>query len=777
MRTLSVLAILAALTVPVTGAPPPESLAAFGGAIVAGDSHLFVAESRGFKNPGMVHVYLRDADRKWLLSSSLRAPDAHVNDGFGSTIAYGNGTLVVASATAVFIFEQEDGAGNFVQTGRLESEHPTFGSALAADGRWIAVGAAQPNGSTGDVSVFYRNSDDVWVEGTKLVDPGTEAVSMYGMTLSMDQGRLLVGSPGACSAYLYEYGNDEWGLVETFSCGELGTESAFATSVDLKGNRAAIGAPRHNSGLGAVAVWRLGDGDDATWSEWEILTPNDPSGRQFFGAQVQIQDPRWIVVGAPMAADMDGEVRVYPVQENGYADSDNYTPVRGPGPRFGSVLAIDGSVIAVGAPGAAYGEGSASLVEFRNDTWEVTQEIFNAGGPMPSIVGTQATCAGGQAESFGCGLVDLLAFLPNQEMEMNRGVRLSDVWGWTDPETGTEYGLIGHLEGTVFIDLSDPSMPRYLGTLPRTEGSPGSTWRDIKVYKDHAFIVADGAREHGMQVFDLTQLREVTNPPVQFEKTAHYDQIHSAHNIVINEDTGFAFAVGASAGGETCGGGLHMIDIREPQAPVFAGCFADETTGRRKTGYSHDAQCVIYDGPDVEYTGREICIGANETAISIADVTDKENPVPVGTGSYPDAGYVHQGWLSEDHSYFYQNDELDEIAGKVDKTRTLVWDVRDLSDPIMVREFYGPTSATDHNLYVHGDLMYQTNNASGLRLVDVSTPDNPVEIGYFDTTPYGTDEAGFNGTWSSYPYFKSGIIVVTSRREGVFILKKQAVDI
>lgn len=774
MRSLSVLAILATLTVPVTGTSSPESIAAFGGAIVAGDSHLFVAESRGFKNPGMVHVYVRGADQAWLLSSSLRAPDAHVNDGFGSAIAYGNGTLVVASATAVFVFEQENGTDNFVQTGRLESDHPAFGSALTADGRWIAVGTTQRN--VGDVIVFNRNSDGVWVESTILVDPSTEAESMYGMALSMDQGRLLVGSPGACSAYLYEHGDDKWGLVETFSCGKLDTNSEFGSSLDLKGNRAAIGAPWHHVGVGAVAVWRLGDGEDATWSEWETLIPNDRSTVQHFGAQVQIRNPQWIVVGAPVASDMDGEVHVYPVQENGYADSDNYATVRGPRPRFGSVLAVGESVIAVGAPGAAYGEGSASLVEIRNDTWEVTQEIFNAGEPMSRIAGTQVTCAGGEAESFGCGLVDLVAFLPNQEMEMNRGVRLSDVWGWTDPETGTEYGLIGHLEGAVFVDLSDPSMPEYLGTLPRTEGSPGSTWRDIKVYKDHAFIVADGAREHGMQVFDLTQLRDVTNPPVQFTETAHYDQIHSAHNIVINEDTGFAFAVGASAGGETCGGGLHMIDIREPQAPVFAGCFADETTGRRKTGYSHDAQCVIYGGPDTEYTGREICIGANETAISIADVTDKDNPIAVGTGSYPDAGYVHQGWLSEDHSYFYQNDELDEIAGKVDKTRTLVWDVRDLSDPIMVREFYGPTSATDHNLYVHGNLMYQTNNASGLRLIDVSTPDNPVEIGYFDTTPYGTDEAGFNGTWSSYPYFKSGIIVVTSRREGVFILKKQTVD-
>ncbi|MDE2828464.1 MAG: choice-of-anchor B family protein [Bacteroidota bacterium] len=386
-------------------------------------------------------------------------------------------------------------------------------------------------------------------------------------------------------------------------------------------------------------------------------------------------------------------------------------------------------------------------------------------------------CDDGRAEVFDCGHVDLASFLPNEEMGMNRGVRLSDVWEWTDPETGIEYGLIGHLEGTVFIDLSIPSSPKYLGALPRTQGSPGSTWRDIKVYKDHAFIVADGAREHGMQIFDLTQLRGLVDPPVEFESTAHYDRIHSAHNIVINEETGFAFAVGASAGGETCGGGLHIIDIREPLNPVFAGCFADETTGRRKTGYSHDAQCVIYSGPDTDYTGREICFGANETAISISDVTDKENPVAIGTGSYPDATYVHLGWLTEDHSYFFQNDELDEMRNKVDKTRTLIWDVNDLSDPIMIREYYGPTSASDHNLYIHGNLMYQANYKSGLRIIDVSSPEDPVEIGYFDTTPHGTDEAGIDGTWSSYPYFESGIIVVTSIREGVFILKKQPADI
>jgi choice-of-anchor B domain-containing protein len=215
-----------------------------------------------------------------------------------------------------------------------------------------------------------------------------------------------------------------------------------------------------------------------------------------------------------------------------------------------------------------------------------------------------------------------------------------------------------------------------------------------------------------------------------------------------------------------------MVNIQSPAQPTFAGCFADPSTGRTGTGYTHDAQCVVYDGPDTEHQGKEICIGANETAISIADVTDKENPVALSTGSYPDHAYVHQGWLTEDHRYFFQNDELDEINGTVDSTRTLIWDVSDLDDPQLVREFFLGNPASDHNLYVKGDVMYQSNYVSGLRVLDVSDPANPVEVGYFDTEPFGKDAAGFAGTWSNYPFFDSGVIAVSSMQEGLFLLRK-----
>jgi choice-of-anchor B domain-containing protein len=220
-----------------------------------------------------------------------------------------------------------------------------------------------------------------------------------------------------------------------------------------------------------------------------------------------------------------------------------------------------------------------------------------------------------------------------------------------------------------------------------------------------------------------------------------------------------------------------MIDIRDPKHPTFAGCYADPTTGTAGTGYTHDAQCVTYRGPDARYAGHELCFNASETAVGIADVTDKAHPKPISVASYPNVGYTHQGWLSEDHQYFFVDDELDELAGSVPRTRTLVWDVTDLEDPVLYTEYLGTTSASDHNLYVRGRYMYQSNYVSGLRVIDVADPKNPVEVGFFDTVPYGENVPGFAGSWSNYPFFKSGTIIVTSMREGLFVLRHRQMQL
>jgi choice-of-anchor B domain-containing protein len=291
------------------------------------------------------------------------------------------------------------------------------------------------------------------------------------------------------------------------------------------------------------------------------------------------------------------------------------------------------------------------------------------------------------------------------------------------------------------------------------------------------YIVSDGAPKHGMQAFDLTRLRNVKTPQT-FKPDVLYDKVSAAHNVAVNPETHTVFITGANSGGETCGGGLHMVDAKDPHNLKYLGCFQDMGTGFAGTGYSHDVQCVNYHGPDTRYTGREICFGGNETALSIGDVTDKSAPKAIGRATYPDFGYIHQGWLTDDHKYLYVNDELDELQGKAPQgTKTIIFDVTKLDDPVVAGTFIGTTKATDHNLYIQGDKMYQSNYQAGLRIIDIKDRLKPKEVSYFDVVPVGDNGPGFGGTWNNYPYFKSGTLLVSSAREGLFLLKDQSTDL
>lgn len=363
------------------------------------------------------------------------------------------------------------------------------------------------------------------------------------------------------------------------------------------------------------------------------------------------------------------------------------------------------------------------------------------------------------AGPFECNNLDLLSQITLATMN---SVKANDSWGWTDPQDGKEYALICLNEATAFIDISDPLNPIYLGQLPG-ESNEHSTWRDVKTYNNFAFIVSEDIG-HGMQIFDLTKLRDVSNPPVTFTKDAYYDAFGSAHNLAINEETGFAYAVGS----DTFGKGPHFINIQDPLNPIPAGGYSEDDE-------CHDAQVIVYDGPDTDYTGREILFGSNLIEMVIEDVTDKNNVITIATIIYDDLYYTHQGWLTEDRRFFLLGDEADESEIGVN-SRTIIFNIEDLDNPQVHFEYEGPTSATDHNGYIKGDKFYLANNAAGLRIIDISDIENSVmeEVGFFDSFP-ANNQAGFNGSWSIYPYFESGNIVISDRAEGMLLVRPSGI--
>lgn len=379
----------------------------------------------------------------------------------------------------------------------------------------------------------------------------------------------------------------------------------------------------------------------------------------------------------------------------------------------------------------------------------------NNNNPPPIQLATSAPCVDGSAGGFPCNGYNLVSRIELESMNASRG---NDCWGWTDPVSGIEYALMGLDNGTAFIDLSNPAEPVFLGTLSSASGS--SSWRDVKVYNNYAFIVSEAAG-HGMQIFDLTKLRNVSSPPENFDADANYTEFGNAHNIVINEESGFAYAVGTT----TFNGGPHFIDISDPLNPLFAGGYGMDS-------YSHDAQVVTYNGPDTDYTGAEILIGNNENEVVIVDISDKASPEQISSISYGQTGYTHQGWFTEDQRYFIVGDELDELNFGFN-SRTLVLDLADLDNPELTTEYYGATAAIDHNGYVKGNKYYLANYSHGMSEIDLSGigSGNLFESGYFDTHP-ANDVTAFRGAWSVFPYFSSGNIIISDINLGFFVVKR-----
>jgi choice-of-anchor B domain-containing protein len=778
------------------GTPPRFLAIGFGSAVAISGDEILVGRPGmvlGFPMPasqtGAIHVYRRGSGGGWTEASAVAAQGLSLEDGFGASISVeGNLMAVGAPGTgesrgAVYIFER-DGSGRWTERGRLTAAKAEAGEQLgrsvAIRGSVVLAGAPGHAKNQGRVVVFRRGSGaGAWTEQGVLVGSSASPAERFGAAVILDGNRAVIGAPGqvfgdsagAGRVVIFSRSGDGWLKEATLAARNGDRARGLGAALLLQAGELYAAAPGTDSMAGAV--YRFRSAGSTKWEQAGRLTAATREHPAFFGGALAA-DGSDLLVGAPFADHGIGAIHVFRRDGSDWKEQQKITTTGvGPSTFFGAALAVSKGVAVSGAPQADFFEGSASIYQKdRAGKWQPTGTVAdttNAG--MAAVTGGEARCEGGKAKSFECRDADLVSFLPVSALGGKRGVLLNDIWGWTDSVTSREFALVGRTNGTAFVEVTDPANPKYLGELPLHKGARSNIWRDIKVYKNHAFIVADGAGPHGMQIFDLTQLRNVQRAPVTFQETAHYDRIHSAHNIVINESTGFAYPVGNSMGGETCGGALHMIDVRDPARPKFAGCYADPSTGKARTGYTHDAQCVLYNGPDEQYKGREICFNASETAVGIADVTDKQQPKAISVAAYPNVSYTHQGWLSEDHRYFYVNDEGDELDGNAPKTRTLVFDVTDLDDPLVAKEFFGTTAATDHNLYVRGQYMYQSNYVAGLRVLDIKDPANPVEVGFFDTVPVGENAPGFSGSWSNFPYFKSGVVAATSMREGLFMIR------
>jgi choice-of-anchor B domain-containing protein len=752
----------------------------FGRAVALTSTELFIGQPVNWYGPGAVYVYRADASGQWRERARLHASDSARIDDFGRSLATEGNTLIVGAprkrngAGVAYVFERTNANAPWRQTGVIAppavGNHNEFGISLVLHGNDLLIGS--PNTDSTGIVYHYRRNKAAWALHN-TIRPGAASPNLtsFGRSMSQQGDRLLVGAPLADSAKGRVYAikrerNASWGTPSLVILPQT-PRARVGAALLISDAGAFVGAP----GAGKVFVIR----NDSLVGE--LPAPDSVRGADFGFAIARVGNELWI--GAPGYQGANGRVYRYarsntnewqkPVSLDADSADGTHWPFQ-----FGFSIAATDKHAVVSMPQRDFGEGRVLALTTSQNNWQPRQvlegHIYRAGEKLKA----GAQCENGRVAEFHCANIEVLGHMPASALGGERGVWLNDIWGWTDPETGREYALVARRDGSAFVDISNPGQPRLVASVPRTPGTPPSLWRSIKTIGNYAFIVSDGARAHGMQVFDLRRLRGVTGAPAVFEPETTYHNIQSAHNVVADTAAGFVYIVGANGGGETCGGGLHAVDVRDALNPKFAGCYNDRL-GANPRGYTHDAQCIIYNGPDTRYRGRQICIGSNEREINIADVTDKAKPVTIGRNSYPNVSYAHQGWFDDEQRYFYMNDEGDELEGKIAGTRTIVWDLMRLDDPVVAHEYIAPVKASDHNLVVKGNRVYEANYGSGLRVLDITNRTRPYEVGYLDSAPFNDNEPGHSaaqsGAWSVYPLFKSGAVIFSSVREGLFIVK------
>lgn len=401
---------------------------------------------------------------------------------------------------------------------------------------------------------------------------------------------------------------------------------------------------------------------------------------------------------------------------------------------------------------------------------------------------------------------------------------LNDIWGYTSP-VGEEYALIGTTASMAVVRVTDPENPVFLGSLEsQAPLNIGNLWGDAAVFGDFAYYTSEIVGSQ-IEIVDLSGIDTLGPAPTadtvlslpNFQTGA--GGYRSAHNIMINEETGFAYVAGvrlaAGAANNACGlespprFNTLIYDLNaDPTNPQVAACLPNIG--------EHDFFPVIYNGPDEDYQGREILFvfdGRDREGQALGnpvggkteiwDVTDKSNIQVIASFRVPELVFSHNGWTTEEQDFLFIGDEIDELvqagwefsfafAQPVDEptnmpqTGTYIVDIRDLDNPVVVERFTDGTVGLDHNFIVKGDKLYIASYTSGTRVLqivrDASGMVSLEPFAHMDTEPRLQENilninqeenfgSAFLGQWGIFPLFDSDTIIASDLNNGLMVME------
>lgn len=331
--------------------------------------------------------------------------------------------------------------------------------------------------------------------------------------------------------------------------------------------------------------------------------------------------------------------------------------------------------------------------------------------------------------------------LPNQNMYLLRNLNehfsatlYSALWGYAAPD-GREYAILGCPTGTSFVDVTDSANIHEVDYLTGLT----SSWREMKTYSHYAYIVSEASNSK-LQIVDLQYLPD----SVHLVKVWNYPGYTQTHSI--SQSGNYLYLNGGNA---STNGGIQILDVSDPENPVKLGAWT--------TLYVHD--CRVEN--DTIYAAN-----INNGKVSIINATNKSALSTVTTFNNLVGAGPHNTALSSDKKRLFVTDEIGTAPYLLK-----VWNIEDRSNPVYVTSWQptGITTSIIHNIETFGNYGIIAHYSAGVRVINITNPNIPVEVAWYDTYPANNNES-YNGCWGVY-MLPSGKIIASDRQTGLYVLK------
>jgi len=313
----------------------------------------------------------------------------------------------------------------------------------------------------------------------------------------------------------------------------------------------------------------------------------------------------------------------------------------------------------------------------------------------------------------------------------NLDVKYHDIWGVE--VNGREYAITSGREGTHIIDIQDTSNLELLYTIPAAHQGADALHRDYHDYNGYLYVVCDEGPST-LQIIDISNLPE--EPNLVYDINTLFTR---AHNVFIDTANAKLYAAGANTAN------VLVASLENPKEPTLLYEYNE--------GYVHD----LYVRDNIGYLNHA------GQGLYIVEFGNEDYTVLGTLTEYPDKGYNHSGWLSEDGKYYAL---CDETHG----TKVKLLDVSDPTD-IKFLSLFGSDvtgSSIPHNVLIRDHYAFVSYYYDGLQIFDISEPEEVVRVGQYDTY-LAVNDTSYKGAWGVYPHLKSEKVLVSDMQTGLYV--------